>query len=562
MDPPDKEVLALTNSQTVEAVRESEPSTESSQIEQINLGETFAERYEILELLGKGGNGSVYRVRHFHLDKCFALKVISSADSRDTDSIRRFQQEAKFGTRLDHPGIVRVHDFGVHKGKPYMVMDFFNGESLSQLIKKRELTPERLLKVAELVLNALAHAHDRSIIHRDIKPSNILVGKDANGEDQVTLVDLGIAKELNRQAPQDMIQTKTGEIFGTPLYMSPEQCSGIPVDARTDIYSLGCVLYEALTGSPPFLGETIFEIINKHVNDAPARFPLDIRQTQLGSRMEAIVLKALAKDKEHRYQFALEMAIELKQIALHQSSIGTNLKFYWKLFSGRMNAVQRGKVLSSWLMCLLSVCAIVISSLVFYLLPQIKSEFKELKRNASISGALSSGNIGASNSLDRTEIDSMQRKLGKIKLLSQSDPEQLNRALRYEKDYLAAVDSTRSFVDTAKLSFQTMSVDTLQRLFENLPTIAQPWTNESKSRALIYGYSYQKYKQAADQLAFHLAIFSLLPWAGTACVLALFFLILQRLRSKYETKKAYSKALDNLHVDDRSKQPVCLPKEN
>lgn len=505
--------------------------------------ETFAERYEILELIGRGGTGAVYRVRHLHLDKYFALKILYTNDANKADTIKRFQQEAKFSTRLDHPGIVRVHDFGVHEGKPYMVMDLLSGESLSELIKTKKLSQERLLRVFGLILNALAHAHDKSIIHRDIKPGNILVGTDENGEDQVTLVDLGIAKELDRSVPQEMNLTKTGEIFGTPLYMSPEQCCGTPVDARSDIYSLGCVMYECLTGSPPFIGETVFEIINKHMNEAPPPFSSEIRNTKLGGRLEAVVLKALAKDKSHRYQFALEMASELKQIELHQGSVITDMKLYWKLYAGRMNAVQRGTALSTWFMCILSVCAVAISVSIFYLRPQIEAEFRGMRRNAHIIRILGDEQIGSSHSLNRKHKFVMLKKIANLKIYSHLDPAQEKLVLDFEKDYHAAVNATEGLMHEADKSFENMSILGLKALYERVENVAQPWTKESQSRALAYGYSFQRYKQLADQLGLHLFIFSLLPYLGSACLLGLFVLLAQRFRSRMATKKAYDKAL-------------------
>ena len=264
------------------------------------IGTIMADRLEITGLLGRGGMSSVYKAKHLLLDREVAVKVIQKTDST---AALRFKQEAKAATSLSHPNIAGVREFGVNaQGQPYLVMDYVEGKTLSDLIKENgTLSTERTADLMSQICSGLAHAHKQNIIHRDLKPANVIITTGSDGRDVLKIVDFGIAKIIEDEAQASL--TQTGEIFGTPHYMSPEQGQGAPVDARSDVYSLGCMMYECLTGKPPYAGANAIEIILKHTSaDIPS-----LRSLNVVSRLEPVVHCCLSKDPAHRYQSAAEL---------------------------------------------------------------------------------------------------------------------------------------------------------------------------------------------------------------------------------------------------------------
>lgn len=231
----------------------SQPIIRSEPAESL-VGKTIAGHYEIVSFLGEGGMSTVYKAKHILLDSIRAIKILHLPRAGDGKILQRFQQEAKASFFLSHPNIVRVYDFGIEPSmqQPYLVMDCLEGKPLSNVLENEPISSERAINIISQVCNALEHAHTKGIVHRDIKPANIILSKDASGGEIAQLVDFGIAKLINPEEGNDL--TQTGEVFGTPLYMSPEQCLGRNVDKRSDIYSLGCVMYECLAGKPPFQG--------------------------------------------------------------------------------------------------------------------------------------------------------------------------------------------------------------------------------------------------------------------------------------------------------------------
>ncbi|HEY9784545.1 MAG TPA: serine/threonine-protein kinase [Candidatus Obscuribacterales bacterium] len=252
------------------AKQESDNSEHSALLE---IGSIVLEKYRVLELLGSGGVGSVYRIQHVLMGGELALKCLNKRQPDDA-TWRRFQNEARAANKLDHQNFIKVHDFGLlPSGRPYIVMDLVRGVTLADEIKGRGvLSVPRAIKIFLQVVFALSYAHENGIIHRDIKPSNImlLTADDGSQTDSVKVVDLGIAKLTGQDEFSQQTLTKTGEIFGSPLYMSPEQCMGIAVDHRSDLYSLGCVLYEALTGAPPFIGDNALTTMMRHQSEKTA----------------------------------------------------------------------------------------------------------------------------------------------------------------------------------------------------------------------------------------------------------------------------------------------------
>jgi len=284
-----------------------------------DIGSIVLEKYQVIKLLGVGGMGSVYQVRNLHSHVEYALKYLNGQHATNT-VWRRFHNEVRAAGKLDHPNLVKVHDFGLlPDGQPYFIMDLVHGVTLADELKaKTRLSLERTLKIMIQVAFAMAYAHDHGVVHRDIKPSNIMITSDQEiFAGNVKLVDFGIAKLTGQDGYNQMTLTRTGEIFGSPLYMSPEQCAGIATDHRSDLYSFGCVMYEALTGAPPILGETALSTMSKHQSERP----VPLKEASLGITFpavsELIIAKLLEKDPESRYQNAHELLADLVRLEQH-----------------------------------------------------------------------------------------------------------------------------------------------------------------------------------------------------------------------------------------------------
>jgi serine/threonine protein kinase len=272
------------------------------------IGKTIG-KYQIVEHLGRGGMAEVYKAYQPALDRFVAIKLMHSFLADDKDFLGRFQREAKAIGRLRHPNIVQVHDFDVEEGMYYMVMEFIDGYTLKkQLVdlaaENQMLSVGEALRVTRDVAAALAYAHKRDMVHRDVKPANVMINK----ENQVILTDFGIAKILS--GPQF---TASGAMIGTPAYMSPEQGLGEPGDARSDIYSLGIMLFQMITGQLPYDADTPLAVVLKHVND-PLPIPSQINPS-MPPDVERIIFKSLAKDPDHRYQTADEFIKHLDRVA-------------------------------------------------------------------------------------------------------------------------------------------------------------------------------------------------------------------------------------------------------
>jgi len=265
------------------------------------IGVVVAERYRILEPIGRGGMGVVYKVEHARIGKLMALKLLTGELSRDANLVARFKREALMASKLSHPNTVQVFDFGAAEGLTYLAMEYLRGDDLGRIIRsKGPLNPARTAKIVVQICSSLAEAHEKGIVHRDLKPENIMILRGQSGDDVVKVLDFGLAKLRESSELGDV--TTRGAIVGTPYYMSPEQVRGEPVEPRSDIYSLGALMYTALTACPVFDAATPMAILARHLTEkaiSPARrFP----QLGISHTIGSIVLKALAKDPEQRFQ--------------------------------------------------------------------------------------------------------------------------------------------------------------------------------------------------------------------------------------------------------------------
>jgi eukaryotic-like serine/threonine-protein kinase len=266
-------------------------------------------RYELDGVVGRGGMAEVYRARDIRLDRIVAVKTLREDLARDQTFQARFRREAQSAASLNHPSIVAVYDTGEDNTGgshvPYIVMEYVDGRTLRDLLRDdRRLLPERALEITDGVLRALDYSHRNGIVHRDIKPGNVMLTR--NG--QVKVMDFGIARAVS---DAQATMTQTAQVIGTAQYLSPEQARGERVDARSDLYSTGCLLYELLTGRPPFLGDSPVAIAYQHVRENPV--PPSRIDPEVPQWADAIVLRAMAKDPRDRYQSAAEMRQDIQR---------------------------------------------------------------------------------------------------------------------------------------------------------------------------------------------------------------------------------------------------------
>jgi serine/threonine-protein kinase len=279
------------------------------------LGAVLADRYQVLALLGEGGMGAVYRVTHTTLGKQFAVKVLRSELARDAELSQRFIREARAMAQINNPNVIQVTDFGeLDDGRPFFVMELLSGRSLASLLREQAVAAWSALIIARHVAEALASAHDCGIIHRDLKPDNVYVAPESW---QVKVLDFGLAYIVGSSR-----LTRSGVVFGTPQYMSPEQASGGAVDHRADIYALGIVLYEMLAGRVPFEADSYMGVLTKQMYTPAAPLPPVVfdpvatagEQPDLGRAIDALVQRCLAKKPEQRFASMPELMSALDDV--------------------------------------------------------------------------------------------------------------------------------------------------------------------------------------------------------------------------------------------------------
>ena len=283
-------------------------------------GRVLSGRYRLMELIGRGGMGAVYRAHHILMDKPVAVKVLRAELASDTEAVARFHREARSASRLDHESIIRVTDFGqTDDGLLFLVMELLDGENLGQVIKRGALSWRRAATIARDIAMGLGHAHEQGVIHRDLKPENVVILRRGKGRQLVKVLDFGLAKLMHEVGPTgaasedgpDRSLTRTGVVFGTPEYMSPEQAEGRTLGPHTDLYALGVVMYQMVTGSLPFSAPTFIALIAKTVHEPPPLPSAHVAGGKLPSAFEDLILRCLAKSPDDRPASAEEIADEL-----------------------------------------------------------------------------------------------------------------------------------------------------------------------------------------------------------------------------------------------------------
>ena len=279
------------------------------------VGEVVENRFEIEKHIGTGGMATVYKATHRQVDLNVAIKILNRDEMNDKD-IERLKREAKVLNSIFHPNVVKVYSFGfLDAGEPYLVLDLLEGKSLDQLIQSEKCLPiPWLLEAFEQICKGLICAHDAGLVHRDLKPSNIMVVKPDEDEAFIKLLDFGIARTMSA-APDEQKLTRHGEIFGSPLYMSPEAIQGNEMDHRSDIYALGCLMYESITGAPPFLGANVIVTFVKHMTEKAKPMSEVMEGRTVSPALEAIVSRCMEKAPEARYQSVAEVLDDLKNVS-------------------------------------------------------------------------------------------------------------------------------------------------------------------------------------------------------------------------------------------------------
>jgi serine/threonine-protein kinase len=301
------------------------------------LGHLVADRYKLIALLGEGGMGAVYKAEHVRMGKALAVKILRGDFARDPAAVERFRAEARIVSRLSHPHTIAVFDFGEIEalGGFYLAMEYVPGHDLAHVVREQGRFDEaRAAEIGQQILGSLAEAHEAGIVHRDMKPGNVMVMQARPGEDFAKVLDFGIAKLRDEVSSG---QTSAGAIVGTPNYLAPEQARGEPVDARADLYAVGCLLYELLAGHPPFAGRAPMAVVNAHLHEEPP--PLSSVAPGVSHRYAALVHKALAKRPADRFASADEMREAL--LALGEPTASRTLQRFGPQVTGELTIARR-----------------------------------------------------------------------------------------------------------------------------------------------------------------------------------------------------------------------------
>ena len=282
------------------------------------LGTLFADKYEIQSILGRGGMSIVYKARHKYMNRTVAVKLLLEQHMEDPIAFKRFQQESEAASSLSHQNIVIVHDFGITQAnQAYFVMDCLEGDSLEDVIlRDGPVAMDRAINIFRQVCDGLIHAHKKGVVHRDIKPSNVVLIREDDGSETVKIVDFGLAKLHRPQGPDEARLTQSGMVFGSPLYMSPEQCQGYPLDGRSDVYSVGILMYETLAGVTPFAADSFFNLALLHLHQKPPAFAQSAPHVSVSMQMEAVIAKCLEKDPADRFETVEQLRQKLLDVAL------------------------------------------------------------------------------------------------------------------------------------------------------------------------------------------------------------------------------------------------------
>ncbi len=297
------------------ALSPADPTAETATLDTL-IGQVIDGKYRVLSRLGAGGMGAVFKGEHALMERFVALKVLHPHLVNNESLLKRFQHEARVASKLRHPNAIATYDFGMHQGSPYLVMEYVEGRSFKDLIADVGPLPfRRVREIFQEVCSALSQAHSLGIVHRDLKPDNIMLVPQPGGKESAVVLDFGIAKVLKeRSGQQQTAMTQAGTFFGTPRYASPEQVLEKSVDKRSDVYSLGIILYEALSGDVPFNAPSIMEILIKHLNSEPVPLRTFKPGLRIPVKLDEVVMKCLRKNPDERFASVEEFIHALNEV--------------------------------------------------------------------------------------------------------------------------------------------------------------------------------------------------------------------------------------------------------
>jgi serine/threonine protein kinase len=292
-------------------------------------GVVIGGKYQLLERVGQGGMGTIYRATQAGLNRPVAVKILKRELNVDPDTVARFHREAHAMSQLTHANTVRVYDFGqTEDGLLYLVMELLVGEPISDVMARGPIDVARAVRMTQQILRSLAEAHHKAIVHRDLKPDNLFVarsdgvnGVEGHAEPVIKVLDFGIAKVVAPDRRVDQFETQAGTVFGTPRYMSPEQAQGAPLDGRSDLYSVGCLLYQMLVGTPPFTDEDAVVVMARHIQELPETPRTKVPERPIPEALDQVTMRALAKDPAARFPdaVAFERALEACLPEIHEA---------------------------------------------------------------------------------------------------------------------------------------------------------------------------------------------------------------------------------------------------
>lgn len=306
-------------------MEETTTSTPRRRLERM-LGTVIDSKYRIDAFLGRGGMGTVWKAEHLMLHRTVALKLLRNDDDGEVsdETLQRFRREAALASKLRHDNTVMLHDFGVHEGMPYLVMEFLVGESLrARLQHSRQLPVQIAAQLCRQIADGVSEAHAHGILHRDLKPENVMLVKNNHGAERAVVLDFGVAKLLGSADHSGNTLTEQGALIGTPHYMSPEQIKGDAITFASDVYALGIILYEMVAGAVPFKGDSALSVAWQHLNDSPEPLTVALPDSPFSEGIDRVLSRALAKDAKQRFQSPRELSNALDEVVGIQSSAHT-----------------------------------------------------------------------------------------------------------------------------------------------------------------------------------------------------------------------------------------------
>ncbi|MGB1274573.1 MAG: serine/threonine protein kinase, partial [Nannocystaceae bacterium] len=311
----DAALLDALEDSSLDAHIEGDSAAASSE-KDVLFGAVLADRYRVLELIGKGGMGKVYLAEHIAIRKKVAIKVLSQAYCHRPDQVQRFLREAQAASTINHDNVIEIFDYGeTDTGSVFFAMEMLEGQDLGGLLDlERRLPWTRARRIFLQITRALEAAHSHGVIHRDIKPENCFVLQRPGKVDFVKVLDFGIAKVVDEERKNAHTLTQAGALIGTPEYMAPEQVQGGAADRRMDIYSVGCIMYQALTGELPFEDATMFGVLTKQVSEDPVPLQERAPDAEIPQAVADVVLRAMAKSFDDRYQTMAELAEAIENL--------------------------------------------------------------------------------------------------------------------------------------------------------------------------------------------------------------------------------------------------------